>query len=218
MTLLRRKRIVLVGGGGHCSACADVIESTGRYRIVGIVDPKADFPAPLATYSWLGDDDVLPALAKRYEMALVTVGHLKTATIRNNLFEMIVGNGFEIPTIISPNAAVSSRASVGRGTIVLHGATINIGVAVGDNCIINSNALVEHGSSIGQTTHVSTGVCVNGDCVIGSRVFIGSNSTILEGVNVCDDVIIGAGSLVRHSIGEPGTYAGSPSRNIGRIE
>ena len=30
--------IVLIGGGGHCKSCIEVINSDGRYRIEGVVD------------------------------------------------------------------------------------------------------------------------------------------------------------------------------------
>jgi acetyltransferase-like isoleucine patch superfamily enzyme len=48
---------------------------------------------------------------------------------------------------------------------------------------------------------------------IGNNVSIGSNSTILP-VNICDDVVIGAGSVVIKSIEVPGTYAGNPAKLI----
>jgi acetyltransferase-like isoleucine patch superfamily enzyme len=46
---------------------------------------------------------------------------------------------------------------------------------------------------------------------IGNRVSIGSNSSILP-VTICDDVVIGAGSVVTRDITEPGIYAGNPAR------
>ena len=30
--------IILIGGGGHCKSCIDVIESEGKYAIAGILD------------------------------------------------------------------------------------------------------------------------------------------------------------------------------------
>ncbi|MDQ0969199.1 FlaA1/EpsC-like NDP-sugar epimerase [Flavobacterium sp. W4I14] len=35
-----KQKIVLIGGGGHCKACIDVIEETGEYEILGILDQK----------------------------------------------------------------------------------------------------------------------------------------------------------------------------------
>jgi acetyltransferase-like isoleucine patch superfamily enzyme len=46
---------------------------------------------------------------------------------------------------------------------------------------------------------------------VGSRVSIGSNATILP-VEVCDDVVIGAGSVVTKDIVTPGIYAGNPAK------
>lgn len=46
---------------------------------------------------------------------------------------------------------------------------------------------------------------------IGNRVSIGSNATILP-VDICDDVVIGAGAVVTKSITKPGIYAGNPAK------
>tara|TARA_B100000579_G_C22332053_1_gene620993 strand:- start:233 stop:454 length:222 start_codon:yes stop_codon:yes gene_type:complete len=48
---------------------------------------------------------------------------------------------------------------------------------------------------------------------IGNRVSIGTNATIMP-VKICDDVVIGAGSVVTKDITEPGTYAGNPARRM----
>jgi acetyltransferase-like isoleucine patch superfamily enzyme len=46
---------------------------------------------------------------------------------------------------------------------------------------------------------------------IGNHVTIGTHATVLP-VTICDNVIIGAGSVVTHNIKQPGTYAGNPAR------
>ena len=48
---------------------------------------------------------------------------------------------------------------------------------------------------------------------ISSNVYIGSNSTILP-VDICSNVVIGAGSVVTKNITKPGTYAGNPAKKI----
>jgi len=48
---------------------------------------------------------------------------------------------------------------------------------------------------------------------IGNNVSIGSNATILP-VAICDDVVIGAGSVVTKNIVTPGVYAGNPAKFI----
>jgi acetyltransferase-like isoleucine patch superfamily enzyme len=48
---------------------------------------------------------------------------------------------------------------------------------------------------------------------VGSRVSIGSNATLLP-VQICDDVVIGAGAVVTRDITQPGIYAGNPARKL----
>ena len=46
---------------------------------------------------------------------------------------------------------------------------------------------------------------------IGNHVAIGTNATVLP-VNICDHVVIGAGSVVTKDITKSGVYCGNPVR------
>ena len=48
---------------------------------------------------------------------------------------------------------------------------------------------------------------------IGNHVSLGSNATIMP-VDICDNVVVGAGSVVIKDINEPGIYAGNPCRKL----
>ena len=51
---------------------------------------------------------------------------------------------------------------------------------------------------------------------IGNDVSIGTNATILP-VTICDNVVVGAGSVVTKDIDEPGIYAGNPARLLRKL-
>lgn len=51
----------------------------------------------------------------------------------------------------------------------------------------------------------------------GDNVVIGSNSVVLGPVTICDNVIVGAMSLVNRSISEPGVYVGNPVKKVSDI-
>jgi acetyltransferase-like isoleucine patch superfamily enzyme len=53
-----------------------------------------------------------------------------------------------------------------------------------------------------------------GKAKIGNGCRIGTNSTILPEIEICDDVVIGAGAVVNRSITEPGTYVGVPAKRV----
>jgi serine acetyltransferase len=45
-------------------------------------------------------------------------------------------------------------------------------------------------------------------------VVIGANSVVIGPVDICDNVVVGAMSLVNRSITEPGVYVGVPVRKV----
>jgi serine acetyltransferase len=49
---------------------------------------------------------------------------------------------------------------------------------------------------------------------LGDNVVVGTGSTVIGPVTICDNVIIGAMSLVNKDITEPGTYVGIPVKKI----
>lgn len=206
-----KQKIVLIGGGGHCKSCIDVIESTGYYSIVAILDRPEVQDQAVLNYTINGTDDDI-ALLPHDTQCLVTVGQLKSARLRKQLYELILKEGLTPATVISPQATVSKYARIGSGSIIHHSAVVNVEACIGDNCIINSMALVEHDAQIGNHTHVATGARINGGVKIGEGCLIGSGAVVMQGISIADQVIIGAGSVVTHSITEPGIYFGNPAK------
>ena len=189
-----KPQIILVGGGGHCVSCIDVIEQDGKFEIAGIVDANNSRDQVLG-YPVLGGDDDLPILQKTYEYALVTIGQIKTPMTRMKLFERLTLLGFNLPSIISPRAYVSRYSVIGDGSIIMHDALINAQAEIGNNCIINTKALIEHDSKIGSHCHISTGAIINGGVTVGCGAFVGSNAVVRESSQINESFFVRSGSL-----------------------
>ena len=161
------KQILLIGAGGHCKSCIDVIEQIGEWKIVGVIDQIDSGFKEVLGYSVIGSDEDLAELRKRYEYAFVTVGQIRSADLKMNLFQKLKELGFKQPCLVSPLAYVSKHAQIGEGSIVMHHALVNTMAKVGDNCIINTKALIEHDASVEDHCHISTGATINGGVVVG---------------------------------------------------
>ncbi len=191
------KKIILLGGGGHCRSCIDVIEKNGLYTIAGIVEkPSGDNREFLLGYPVLGDDSDLAGLKKRYDHAMVTVGQMGSSHIRVRLYHTLKKLGFLLPVVVSSLAYVSKHASIGEGTIVMHKAIVNAKARIGSNCILNTGCIVEHDAVVGNATHISTAAVINGGAVVGSGSFVGSGTTVVNGIKLPDDYFFKAGSIV----------------------
>jgi len=199
---------MLIGGGGHCLSCIGVIEKANFHSIVGIVERDGAQGELAHGYPILGADAQLEELLPQTDEVLITLGQIADAAPRKILFDRLRGLGAQFATVTAADSSISSRASVGAGTVVLSGSTVNAGAQIGMNCIINSHALVEHGAEIHDHCHVSTGALVNGDVIIGAGSFIGSGAIIREGVVIGARSVIGAGSRVGVDV-PSGTKVGS---------
>ena len=192
--------ILLIGAGGHAKSCIDVIEQEDKFRIIGLIGSPNEVGTHLLGYEVLGTDDALTELINLTNFALIAVGQIGTNELRSTLFSKIVNIGFRLPVVMSPLAYVSPRANIGKGTVVMHRATINSGARIGDNCIINSHALIEHDVSVEDHCHIATSATINGGSTVGKSSFVGSGTTIRESINIGHSCSIGMGVSVRHNL------------------
>ena len=195
-----KQEIILLGAGGHCKSCIEVILGISQYSILGIIDKDGSSTKHILGHNVMGTDKDLESLLLRCSDALVTVGQIKSPEIRISLFELAKSLGFNFPVIRSQHSYISKSAQIGEGTILLNHSLINTSVRVGANCIINTKALMEHDTQIGSHCHVSTGAIINGGVIVEDRCFIGSGAIIHEGVTIGADSVISAGQVIRKDV------------------
>ena len=129
-------------------------------------------------------------------------------------------------TVVQPSNIYG--CSLGDDVFIGPFTEIQKGVKIGARTKIQSHAFVCELVEIGEDCFVGHGVMFTNDVFakggpargdkslwratrVGDRVSIGSNATLLP-VQICDDVVVGAGAVVTRDITVPGTYAGNPAR------
>jgi acetyltransferase-like isoleucine patch superfamily enzyme len=126
----------------------------------------------------------------------------------------LYGCTIEDDCFIGPFTEIQRSVKIGRGTRIQSHTFICEMVSIGQNCFIGHGVMFINDS-------FSRGGPANGDktlwerATIGNNVSIGSNASILP-VNICDNVVIGAGAVVTKDISEPGIYAGNPAKLLKR--
>jgi len=190
-----KPEILLIGGGGHCKSVIDVIEQEDRFNIVGIIDKKEFIGKKVLDYEIIGCDDDLEKLSEKYRYALVTVGHIRSNSLRIKLFDKLKNIGYKLPIIISPLSYISKYVKIDEGSIIMHQVLINANSIIGKNCIINSKALIEHDCKIEDNCHISTNTVINGGVAIKKNTFVGSGAIIKEYIEI--NGFIKAGSVIK---------------------
>jgi len=154
---------------------------------------------------------------------------MRHITLHVSVRDVIFG---ENVTIIEPVNIYGCK--IGGNSFVGPFTEIQKDVTIGEKCKIQSHAFICEMVTIGDNCFVGHGVIFVNDLfvaggpamrdkdllkgtTIGNNVSIGSNATILP-VEICDNVVIGAGSVVTKSITKPGIYAGNPARFFRSID
>jgi sugar O-acyltransferase (sialic acid O-acetyltransferase NeuD family) len=194
---MNKRKLLLIGGGGHAKSCIDVIESTDEFTIKGLVQNELSEERLLLGYKILGTDDDLPKLLKEDNLPFIAIGQIKSPDIRIRLFGSLKSLiDQKLPIIKSSTSYCSGHALIGEGSILMHKSFVNAGAYIGANCIINTGSIIEHDVEVLNHCHVSTGARLNGGVKIGEGSFVGSGCVIKEGVTIGPNSIIGAGRVI----------------------
>jgi acetyltransferase-like isoleucine patch superfamily enzyme len=138
----------------------------------------------------------------------VSMGSDVTIVQPSNLYECELGDD----VFVGPFVEIQKGVVIGDRTRIQSHSFICELVTIGDDCFIG------HGVMFINDDFASGGPA-GGDSSkwrstrIGNKVSIGSNATILP-VNICSQVVIGAGAVVTKDITEPGVYAGNPAKKM----
>ncbi len=212
------KKILLIGGGGHCKSVLDSLMELNSYSEIGIVDKQESVGSSILGFPIVGcDDDLFDLHVKGYNYAFITLGSIGNPVIRIKLYNLLNEIGFIIPTIIDSSAKVSLNAKLEQGVFVGKLSIVNTDAQIKKCAIINSGAIVEHDCQIGAFVHIAPGAVLGGDVFIGENTHIGSNSTIKQQVRIGSNSVIGMGSVVLHNIQDKVIAYGNPCREVNEL-
>lgn len=196
-------RLIIVGAGGHGKVIADNALKNG-YTDICFVDDKS-----------IGDCMGFPIVGRCADLNKLNNGETDFIIgIGNSAIRKKIAEEYDINwvTLIHPSAQIAVNVSIGRGTVVMAGAVVNVCATVGEQCIINTCAVVEHDNVIEDYVHISPNVALGGTVFVGKSTHIGIGASVCNNINICGDCMIGAGAVVSKNIVESGTYIGVPAR------
>lgn len=142
--------------------------------------------------------------------------------------EYIIGKG----TVVYCFVNVFGKGRIGENCIIASYTEIQGGVNVGDNCRIGSHCFLCSGVTLEDDVFLGSGVITINDknprphnkeykqekTVIKKGASIGSGSVLMCGIEVGENAVVGAGSVVTKSIPAGQTWCGNPARPLKRRE
>ena len=198
----KHKWVVIYGAGGHARSVIDILrEGKSDLRIAAAVDDSPDAPAEVLGIPVIGTSGELGNLRQQgVECAVLGIGSIRNHARRKELYEKLLSQGFMVPNLIHPRAAVEPSATMGVGNQIFAGAILGSAVKLGDDTIINSGTVVSHDCRIGSHSHLSPGAILAGGVTVGENTLVGMGVTVYQGVRIGANVILANGTHVFHDV------------------
>ena len=161
-----KKRVAIIGAGGHEKVIADAVLKSGEYELVGFVDAKIPRGTVVfGTYSILESQANIHLILPEIDCFIIGIG---ANEIRKKVVESLPEN-LEWATVIHPSASIASETIIGKGSIILANSVIGIASVIGEFSIVDAGVVVDHECEIGAFCHLSIGTCVGSNSKISTN-------------------------------------------------
>jgi sugar O-acyltransferase (sialic acid O-acetyltransferase NeuD family) len=206
MTFGSRTVYDVYGAGGHAQVVIDVLRTLGiRVRRQYNDRPENQHPASI---------NVMPGIRR------VGLGRFPAIDVPIVLAVGINGERAELARMLDASfgqaihlsAIVAPSASIGEGTVVLHGSVIQPNARVGRHVLINTAASVDHDCVVEDYAHISPHATLSGHVHIGEGTHIGAGAVLIPKIRVGRWCRVGAGAVVVRDLPDHCTAVGNPAR------
>lgn len=188
----------LYGASGHAKVIIELLEENG-IKPEGLFDDNESiqflFQYPVKKFNVDYDQNI---------QVIISIGNNK---IREKIAKSIA---FDYQSAIHPKSIISKRSTIGAGSVIMGGVTINADTNIGQHCIVNTNASIDHECTIEDFVHISPNATLCGNVEIGKGTHVGAGAVVIPDKKIGKWCVIGAGAVVINDIPDFCTAVGNP--------
>jgi sugar O-acyltransferase (sialic acid O-acetyltransferase NeuD family) len=209
------KNIIIIGGGNQAHYTIDIIEKEGKYNIIGIIDSIHEVGSYRFGYKILGRQENIVELINQYQIqgGLITIGDNWIRHIVSNQILNLVPN-FEFVNAIHPSVIIGNNVKLGVGITAMAGVIFNPKSEIGNFTFFATGAQIEHDCIISDFASVSAGSVTGGYVKLGKFSALTLGVIVLDRLEIGENTVVGAGSLVLKSLPSDVLVYGNPANII----
>lgn len=205
------KKLIIIGAGSVGKFIAYNIDSfQDSFSVVGFVDDDiTKHGVNIAGYPVLGSIDLLKEYSKKEYAVVVGIAFPK---VKRKIVDRIKDLDFEYPSFISNNAWLSKEVTVGMGSILYPGVSINYETTIGDFVVMNMNCAIGHNCIIHSYTSLAPGGNLAGCTILHEAVDFGIGAATKQSTHVFEGAIIGGQAMITQNVVANTVVVGVPGK------
>jgi sugar O-acyltransferase (sialic acid O-acetyltransferase NeuD family) len=164
-------QMLIYGSKIFALTVAELVKQCG-HQAVGMVDDFNKGPGILGNF-----EEVSQNYSQMTYGFGIAIGYNNLAA-RWTAWNRVMAFSYQTPSLVHPSAYVADSAIIGKGVMVMAGATVDVRAKIDDLAVVWPGACVNHDSHIGRNTFISPNATICGCSIIGDHSFIGSGSVV----------------------------------------
>lgn len=209
------ENIFLFGGGNQAHYTIDIIEKEGKYNVVGIIDSVHEVGSERFGYKILGRQENLKELIPQYNIlgGVISIGdNWSRYAVYQQIIKIVPD--FTFVNAIHPSVVIGNTTEMGVGIVAMAGCIFNPKAKIGNFTFFATGAQVEHDNTIHDFASISAGSITGGYVTLGKYSAITLGVTVLDRIEIGENTVVGAGSLVIKSLPDNVLAYGNPAKII----
>lgn len=203
--------MVVYCAGEQASVVLDSLRRRGvDERIVLLDDESSLHGRTVHGHDVIGGESTLDTLDPTSDRCVIAFGDRQG--VRERIAETIRDRGFDLFTVLDPEATVSSSATVGDGVMMNAQTYVGPDADVADLVLVDSGVSVSHDVTLRPAVTVGPGATLAGGVHVGRDAFVGAGATVIDDVTVGERAVVGAGAVVVDDVPAETTVVGVPAK------
>ncbi len=208
----KNKNLIIYGDSSFSEMVAHYFQTDSEYKVVAYcVDEAYRSREEIGGLPVVALENIEEHFSSEEHHIFAAIGY-KSVRTHKKLFEKIAQLSFPFASYISSQAMVDIACKVGVNCLILPGVILEPDTVIEENCYINSGAIVCHHSHVKAHSILAAGSLVGGYTTVGESSLLGFNTTVAELLELADETLLGAGSVLLENTDKHTMYVGTPAK------